>query len=210
MLLKRFKYLLFNQVKNNTVLYMVLTLLMLSGVAIGAFWIGIMPTDTKESLQSGIGDYFLLMPTYTFDNGLIFRKSVLNNVLPVVILSVTSIRYLGVFLAPLYIAFRGFCLGFSIAFLSESFGRTGLIYTMIAMLPQNLIYIPALVFAGFTSMNLSIVMLKLRKERFSDNKNKYIMKYLTYASITVLVLLIASFIEAYITPVFIKGVSPYL
>lgn len=183
---------------------------MLSGVVIGAFWMGIMPMDTKDSLKAGVGDYFLLMPTFAFDNGFIFRKSVLNNVLPVILLSVTSIRYLGVFLAPIYIAFRGFCLGFSIAFLSESFGRTGLIYTLIAMLPQNLIYIPALVFAGFTSMNLSIMMLKLRKERYSDNKNKYIIKYLTYASITVLVLLVASFIEAYITPVFIKGISPYL
>lgn len=210
MLLKRFKYLLFNQVKNNTVLYIVLTLLMLSGVAIGAFWIGIMPIDTKESLQSGIGDYFLLMPTYTFDNGFIFKKSLLYNVLPAILLSVASIRYLGIFLAPLYIAFRGFCLGFSIAFLSESFGRTGLIYTLVAMLPQNLIYIPALVFVGFTSMNLSFMMLRLRRERFSDNKNKYIIKYLTYASIIVLVLLIASFIEAYITPVFIKSILPYL
>ncbi len=209
-MLKRFKYLLFSQIKNNTFLYIVLTLLMLSGVVIGAFWMGIMPMDTKDSLKAGVGDYFLLMPTFAFDNGFIFRKSVLNNVLPVILLSVTSIRYLGVFLAPIYIAFRGFCLGFSIAFLSESFGRTGLIYTLIAMLPQNLIYIPALVFAGFTSMNLSIMMLKLRKERYSDNKNKYIIKYLTYASITVLVLLVASFIEAYITPVFIKGISPYL
>lgn len=183
---------------------------MLLGVAVGAFWIGIMPTDTKEGLKSGFGDYFLLMPTYTFDNGFIFKKSLLYNVLPAILLSVASIRYLGIFLAPLYIAFRGFCLGFSIAFLSESFGRTGLIYTLVAMLPQNLIYIPALVFVGFTSMNLSFMMLRLRRERFSDNKNKYIIKYLTYASIIVLVLLIASFIEAYITPVFIKSILPYL
>ena len=209
-LLKRFKFLLFSQIKNNTFLYMVLTLLMLIGVVIGAFWIGVMPIETKDSLKAGIGDYFLVMPTFSFDNGFIFRKSVLNNILPIIILSVVSIKYLGIVLAPLYITFRGFCLGFSIAFLSESFGRKGLIYTLVAMMPQNLVYIPALVFAGFISINLSIMMLRLRKERFSDNRNKYILKYMTYASIIISILLIASFIEAYITPVFIKGVSPYL
>lgn len=207
---KRLKYLLFSRIKDNTFIYAVLTLLILIGICIGAFWIGIMPIEAKEMLKSNIGNYFLFMPTYTFNNRFIFKTSLFNNIIPIIILFIVSIRYIGIILAPLYITFRGFCLGFSIAFLTENFGKKGFIFTLIAMLPQNIIYIPALIFACFISVNLSIIMLRFRKEGFNENKNKYILKYLTYDFIAIVVLIIASFIEAYITPVFIRTVTPYL
>ena len=153
---------------------------------------------------------FFIYANNTFNNRFIFKTSLFNNIIPIIIRFIVSIRYIGIILAPLYITFRGFCLGFSIAFLTENFGKKGFIFTLIAMLPQNIIYIPALIFACFISVNLSIIMLRFRKEGFNENKNKYILKYLTYDFIAIVVLIIASFIEAYITPVFIRTVTPYL
>jgi len=209
-LFKRFKFFLFNKIKDNTLICIVLTILILLGICIGAFWIGLMPKDNKEILNSNINDYFLLAPTYSFDSTYIFKTSLLNNIIPVIILFITSIGYIGTIFTLAYVAFRGFCLGFTIAFLTESFGKKGFLFTLVALLPQNIIYIPALVYTGFIAINLSNAMIRLKRERFMEDRKKHILKYLTYDLVAIAALLIASFIEAYITPIFIKTLTPYL
>ncbi len=209
-MLKRLKHFLAHRIKHNTFIYVIPILFFILGIFIGGFWVDFLPGEVKNILSSNFNDYFLLMPTYSFNSSIIFKTSFLSNIIPVIILFILSIKYMGLVFAPLYITFRGFSFGFSIAFLTESFGRKGLLFTLISMLPQNIIYIPALIFNCFISINLSLIMLRLRKERFKESKNKEIIKYMTYSFITIIALIIASFIEAYITPVFIKTITPYI
>lgn len=197
------------QMKGNAFMYSFLISLILIGICIGAFWVGIISSDTKNMLKTYIDNFFILIPTHPLDNGLIFRASLRNNIIPIAILFFISMTYLGIILAPLYIAFRGFCLGFSIAFLTESFGKKGFLFTLIALLPQNIVYIPAIIFACFISLEFSLNILKFKKERFYESKNKYFLSYLIHNSIAIIFLIIASIIEAYITPVFIRTITPY-
>ncbi len=206
----RLKYFLLNKIKNDQIIYAVLALLLFLGICIGAFWVGVMPVEIKGSLKSNVGDYFLLTPDHGFNSGKIFKLSMFYNVIPAIVLYIVSIKYIGVILAPPYIVFRGFCLGFSIAFLTESFGRRGFILTLISILPQNIIYIPSLVLICYISINLSIVLFKLRKEQFNGNKNKNILKHLTYSLVVIAAIIVAGLIEAYITPVFLKTLITYL
>ena len=209
-MLKRFKYFLFNKIKDNTFICLILALIVFIGICIGAFWIGIMPSENKEVLNTSIDNYFLLAPTYSFNSTNIFKTSLLCNVIPVVILFIVSISFIGIILTLLYVAFRGFCLGFTIAFLTESFGKKGFLFTLVALVPQNIIYIPALVYTSFIAINLSNAMARLKKDRFIENRKKHILKYLTYDLVAIAALLLSSFIEAYITPIFIKTITPYL
>lgn len=208
-MINRFKYFMLRQIKINAFMYSFLIALILIGICIGAFWVGILSTDAKNMLKTYIDKFFMLIPAYPLDNGLIFRASLKNNIIPIIILFFISMTYLGIILAPLYITYRGFCLGFSIAFLTESFGKKGFMFTLIALLPQNIVYIPAIIFACFISLKFSLSILKFRKEMFFENKNKFFISYLMNNSIALIFLIIASITEAYITPVFIRTITPY-
>lgn len=196
-------------IRGNTIIFSLLILFILIGICIGAFWVGIMSYETKDVLRSYINSFFVFLSTYPLDANLIFKTSIKNNIIPIVILFFVSMTYLGVILAPLYITFRGFCLGFSIAFLTESFGKKGFLFTLISLLPQNIIYIPTVIFACFVSMEFSLKMLRYKKEKFYENKNKQIITYFTYDLLIIIFLITASVIEAYITPIFINAISPY-
>lgn len=208
-MINRFKYFMLRQIKINAFMYSFLIALIFIGICIGAFWVRILSTDAKNMLKTYIDKFFMLIPSYPFDNGLIFRASLINNIIPIIVLFLISMTYLGIILAPLYITFRGFCLGFSIAFLTESFGKKGFMFTLIALLPQNIVYIPAIIFACFISFKFSLSILKYRKEMFFENKNKLFLSYLINNSIALTFLIIASITEAYITPVFIRTITPY-
>lgn len=208
-MINRFKYFMLRQIKGNAFIYSLLILLILVGICIGAFWVGVLSVETKNMLKTYIDNFFILIPAYPLDNGLIFRTSLRNNIIPIILLFLISMTYLGLILVPLYITFRGFCLGFSIAFLTESFGKKGFLFTLIALLPQNIIYIPAIIFACFISLEFCLNILRMKKERFYESRNKYLLSYLTHNSIAIILLIIASVTEAYITPIFIKTITPY-
>ncbi len=208
-MINRVKYFLLRHIKGNTLMYSFLMLLILLGICIGAFWVGMMPSETKNTLKTYIDNFFIMFPVYPPNNGLIFKTSLKYNIIPLIIIFLTSMTYLGIVLAPLYIIFRGFCLGFSIAFLTESFGKMGFLFTLAALLPQNIIYIPTIIFSTFISLEFSLNIFRHRKEKFYESKNKYVIKYLTHISIAALFLIMAIITEAYITPIFIKTITKY-
>ncbi|MDD4503832.1 MAG: stage II sporulation protein M, partial [Clostridiaceae bacterium] len=140
----------------------------------------------------------------------ILKQSIKFNLYFALVLFFSGLVYIGILFIPILIAFRGFCIGFSIAFLTENFGNNGFLLSLGSVLPQNFIYVPVTIVMGVIGLNYSLWAFK----------NKYFKKFgavpnlfATYAfsAFVLFILLIAgSIVEAYITSMIVKMIIPYI
>lgn len=98
---------------------------------------------------------------------------------------------------------RGFVLGFSVGFLTLKKNIQGVILACAAVLPQNLLFIPALLMGGVISLSFALLLIR----RFFNSKLLIGPGFFAYSALMLLVTACAAgagFIEVYLTPVLIK------
>ncbi len=127
---------------------------------------------------------------------------ILKTQLPLLgILWILGLTVVGVPLIVFAVGARGFVLGFTVGFLIKEQAMQGLLLALVAVLPQNLCYVPALIGAGSFAFYFSFSLLR-------GYRNGPVLKgVLAYSLIFVLILLITllgTWIEAYFVPGLIR------
>ncbi len=195
---------------DNIWIYLVVVFMFILGISLGALAVNNIDEVSRNDAVTYIKGFLDLTSSNELQSAYILKQSIKFNLYFTLIVFFSGLVYLGVFFIPLLVAFRGFCIGFSIAFLAGNLGSNGFLLSLSSILPQNLIYVPVIIVMGVIGINYSLWALR----------NKYFKKYgampnlfATYAfSILVLfILLIAGcIVEAYITSLIVKAVTPYI
>jgi stage II sporulation protein M len=94
---------------------------------------------------------------------------------------------------------RGFSLGFTVGFLYHEKAMTGVLISMISVLPQNLVYIPFLLMWAVIALNFSIFIVKGRNNSLMP-LGTGLMSYSILMLAFLLLFLLGAFIEAYLSP----------
>ena len=105
---------------------------------------------------------------------------------------------------------KGFKLGFAVGFLVQEKAFKGIIFALLSILPQNLLYIPVVVIAGVTSISFSFLILKALLFSRKIPLPNYFLRYSVFMVLLAVVLVGAGFLEAYVTPVFMKAIVSYM
>jgi len=105
--------------------------------------------------------------------------------------------------------FRGFVLGFTVAFLIEELGAKGIILSILSIFPQNLIILPCIISIGVTGMTFAITVIKNRIKNYRESYSQMIGGYILLNLLFSCLLVISGLIEGYISPIFIKLFSNY-
>lgn len=206
----KLNYLIIKHIRENGIFYIGFIIIFSIGLSFGAYWVSNLNVETRDLLSRYINGFFSLIPVDSLDNASIFKASFINNVAALTLLLILGLTYAGIVFSPLFIIFKGFCFGFSVAFLVESFGRKGLIFSVVSLLPHSIISIPGTIFLCVVSLQYSLYILKNRKEKRYENKRQSFINYLFSFLIGAVMIMLASLIESYITPIFIKGISPFI
>ena len=209
-LLGRLNYFLMKHIRENGVLYIVFLIIFSLGISLGAFWVGNLTIESKDLLIRYLNGFFNLIPGDILNSGKLFKASFINNAGSAALLLVFGFTYLGIAFSSLYMLFKGFCFGFSVAFLVEGFGRKGLIFSLVSLLPHSIVLIPGTIFLCAVSLQYSLYLLKTKNDRGYEYKRQNVMSYLISFIFGLIILIAASLIESYITPIFIKSVSSFI
>lgn len=211
-MLTNVKALISKHFSKHITLYFVIILCFSAGIASGVFSVKALSQIQKDQLV----DYLVLSLKDTLiggnlDNNQVFWYSVQNNFKTVLFVWIAAISVIGFPLIFFAIGIRGFILGFTVGFLIQNVGYKGILFSIISILPQNLIYIPILMVIGVVSINYSVFLIKNKKAKYVKNqKFRTFLKYsLLVLSISVL-LLFGSLVEGYLSPVFLKGMIDYI
>lgn len=199
-----FKKTIIKQIQKNMLLYSLILLFFISGIAAGAFTVDALSSVQKDELINYFQSFFSVLNTETVKSAAVFKQSLLNNAQFIILIWILGITIIGIPLILLIVGIKGFIIGFSVSFIVEGMGLRGLLFAFVSILPQNLLIVPGIVVAGVLGISFSIRMLKRRRMR---QRKSFSSEFFVYSMNLLLVLamvFIGSLIEGYITPVFMK------
>lgn len=196
--------------RENMGMYIFVSSLFLLGLVSGVVMVVIQDGETFEELhlffeQFTGGDYEQV------SQGFVFQESLRENLVQVVVVWLSGMFAFGFPVAAGFIFFRGFTLGFAVAFLVENASFYGILFSLGAILPHNLLIVPAFLVIAVTGFSLSFLNFK---ERYIYKNAFNLKKHLGYYSMLVLLmfLMVAAgcLVEAYISTVFIRLIIPVM
>ena len=181
-----------NDVLNNAKSYFIIIVIFVIGIFLGVMFIN--QTKDKSEIEKYITTY--VDETKIIQDGDYFselQKDIKSNITLVLLLWFAGTTIIGIPIVLGVIMFRGFCLGYTIASCVYVLGRIkALIFVSITILLQNIIFIPAIMILGVSSIKLykSIV-----KDRRKENIKLSIIKHSLISVVILIALIIASIIK---------------
>jgi stage II sporulation protein M len=198
-------------IKDNIGIYFAVTLFFAIGLAVGAFTVKALDHSQKQDLVIYLNRFFQILDKENVESTTIFYQALKNNFLTVFLIWILSITVIGVLITLLIIAFRGFIVGFTVSFLIQGLGWKGLLLAFIAILPQNILYIPCLLIVAGVSLMFSMQAFRKKSQKgFSSGGRISILSYTAVVSILFLIMCLGSGIEAYVSPFILKSLSSYM
>lgn len=189
---KDIKNIIKNDVLNNAKSYFIVIVIFVIGIFLGVMFIN--QTKDKSEVETYINTY--VDETKSIQNGDYFwelQKDIRSNIVLVLLLWFAGTTIIGIPIVLGVIMFRGFCLGYTIASCVYVLGTVkALIFIFITILLQNIIFIPAIMILGVSSIKLykSIV-----KDRRRENIKLSIIKHSLISVVILIALIIASIIK---------------
>jgi stage II sporulation protein M len=177
-------------------------MLFLAGIVFGAVAVKALGDDQKAELLSYVDALMRGVTRYTepVKRGAVLQASVLNNLKTAAATWFLGVTVIGMPLVMAIVFTRGFVLGFTVSFLVEELGYRGLLLSAAAVLPHNLLAVPALLSLGMMSLSFSFTLVASAGARRGIDFLSQFTRYSLWAMVLTAVILLSSGIEAIVTP----------
>jgi stage II sporulation protein M len=195
---------------DNIWIYLIIIFIFILGISLGALAVNNIDEVSKSDAKTYVEGFLDLTSQNELQSADILKQSIKFNLYFTAILFFSGLVYLGILFIPALIAFRGFCIGFSIAFLTGNLGRNGFLLSLGSVLPQNLIYVPVIIIMGVIGMNYSLWALRNKYFKKFGALNKLFATYAFSTLMLFIVLIAGCIVEAYITSLIIRAITPYI
>lgn|GEM_PF-1747587 len=201
--------------QSNRTKYLLVTVMFLIGVAAGIAMYQLISDQTRSQLLKSLDSFFThtAMQGQSLDRTSYFKKNLESELRSFAIMWICGLTVLGLVAAPFFSLLKGFTIGFTNTFIIANYGTKGVFYSLLTIIPQNLIKIPALFFCCVCIMSYS---LKLTESK-SKSKGVYLGRaspfklfvlFTIMVTISFLISLVGVALESYITPSFIFVFTP--
>ena len=181
-----------DDIKNNLKSYAIIVIIFTVGIFLLVLFIN--QTEQKEEITEYINTY--IEHTKTIQNGDFFgelKDDIKGNILLVLLLWFSGTTIIGIPIVFGILLFRGFCLGYTIASCVYVLGKIkGLIFVLITIFLQNIIFIPAIIILGVSSIKLYTSIIKDRRK---ENIKLSILKHSIRTVFILIALIISSIIK---------------
>jgi stage II sporulation protein M len=201
-----------NYIRANIVGYFFILLVFVSGVVFGALAVKTLPDEQKTELISYLQIFFqgfTVWSAESWGSTDLFANVVFNHIKTVGLIWLLGFTVVGMPLVWFIVFTRGFVIGFTVGFLINEYIMKGLVFALAAVLPHSILSVPAVIVAGVSATSFSLWLARRR----SNPKTTLGYEAIGYSALCLamfLVLLIASVVEVYISPLFMKFVVAML
>lgn len=199
----------FQHILNNKKEYIIISLIFVCSIFLGVFFIN----NINETQKNEITTYFTssineLKQTQNLQMMSVLKNNIIRNITLAISLWFLGTTIIGIPIVLAIIAYRGFCLGYTISISILTFGSVkGISFVFSALVLHNIIFIPAIIAIGVSG-------LKLYKSTVKDKRKQNIKLEIlrhTFFSLTMLIILvIAGIIETFVTTNIILAILKYL
>ncbi len=185
-------------INNNIVEYIVMIIILLIGIILGTMYIKKADVNQTQEISNYINDFLNdIQNGSSIDLSRLFRTSVYNNLLIIVLLWISGLTVIGMPIVYLIVSVKGFCMGYTISAIIATVGSTeGIKIVLSTMLLQNIIIIPAILLLAVSGIKLYKAIMKDRRR---ENIKVEILRYTIIAFCVAVINVIASLVETYIS-----------
>ncbi len=203
------KDIILKHINNNLKEYIFTLLIFIVGVICGVIFVNNANEQQINEISTYLNDFLQQLKTnYEIDTTLLLKNSLISNFWLTVLIWFMGSTIIGIPLVYIIIAYRGFCLSYTISASILVFGiGKGILFTSASILLQNVIFIPciiALTVSG-TKIYKNIV-----KERNRKNIKLEITRHTLFCLIILLFIEMTAFIEAYVSTGLLQICSKYI
>ena len=192
------KEIILNNIYENLKSYIIVAIIFIIGIVIGVIFINNTNNNQAEEIQSYINNFVnSLKQDYHIDKIELMKKSIGDNLILIISMWFIGSTVIGIPIVLGIIAFRGFCIGYTVASIIGTLGvQKGLIFLFSTIFLQNLIFIPVILCMAVSCIKLykSII-----KDKRRENIKIEIIRHTLMSIMLLVILVMASLVEVYIS-----------
>ena len=182
-------------------------LCLVSGTVIGSLSAASLNDDRFKVLGSYINNFTSAYSIQSVSYGEIFRFSLYNNIKLLLFMWISGL-WIGFIPFGLFqLGLKGYKLAYTMFFLIQLYRVKGILFALVAVIPQILIMLPMLVCYSVFNINSAVSFYKLRQkgQGFYAQKELYLKNLLCIVAVAI-VFLISSLIDAFVIPTMLRPV----
>ena len=185
-------------IQHNRKQYLIVAIIFLIGVVLGVTVINRIDVDSKEGITNYITSFTNNLKTdYEIDKMSLIKSCIMNYIVMAFIMWFMGSTVIGIPLVYMIVGLKGFSLGCTISSIIAAFGTlNGILFSIITLFFQNIIIIPCILALAVSGIKLYS---SIMQDRRRENIKVEIMRHTIFSLLMVGMLLVASFIEVYIS-----------
>lgn len=195
-------------IEENIRSYLILLIVFFIGIILGIIFINNSNEEQVTQITTYINNFINSMKNnYQISTNTLLIDSIINNVSIAILLWFLGSTVIGVPLIYLVIGYKGYCIGFTISAIIATIGTgKGILFITGAMLLQNIIYIPCILTLATSGIKLYKLIMEDRRR---ENVKLQILKHTIFSLFILLVLVLSSFVETFISGNLITALIKY-
>jgi stage II sporulation protein M len=195
-------------VQDNFWLYVITLLCFFTGIVIGIYSVRYMGGFEKNDLVSYLTSFKNSINSGNIDYRTILLEALKVNIPVIFVIWFLGLTMIGIPVILVIDVLKGFTIGFASSFIINGLGIKGVWMDLVGILPQNIVYVPCIIFSSVIAMEFSLAILKDKSG--SQWKNHAFIKFTSYSMTFILVVVlmgIGLLMETYVTPNMMKLVA---
>ncbi len=180
------------------------------GIVSGAVGVKALALDQRSELLAYVDSFMRGIVRYTepVSRWKAVRASLVNNARTAAAAWFLGVTVIGIPVTILIIFTRGFVIGFTVGFLVEEMGYKGILFALAAILPHNLLAVPAILCLGALSLSFSFALIASKRAGKGIDFLGEFWRYTAVAFILGAIMMISCGIEGIVTPAILAAIKP--
>jgi len=195
----KLQQILLSAVGHSWPLFLVIIILFALGVFFGTLGVNALSEDNVMRLTQVIDNFLANAPELHTNTSSIVQESLTDNLITWAVILFLGLTIIGIPAILFMVFMRGFTIGFSISFLAGHRAETGTLLALTAIVPHNLLLIPALFISSAAALSFALILLK----RFFNTQIPVLPNFCGYLGIMLITGIAfsgAAVIETYVSP----------
>lgn len=195
-------------VLNNSKEYIVVTLIFVIGVFLGVLFVNNMQETQRVEIDTYLNNFINKFKEIdNIDNIGLLKESISEKILLAVGIWFFGTTVIGIPVVFGIVLYRGFCFGYTISVCVSILGMSkGLIFVLTSLFLQNILFIPAILALSVSGFKLYKSIIK-NKEK--ENIKIEILRHTIFSFIMLIVLIISSIVETFVSSNILKAIIKY-
>ncbi len=194
----KIKEFIYNHIYKNFKSYIIVMMIFIIGIVLGVIFINKIEDQQLVEIKDYLNESIVsIKENYQIDSGALLQESLWEDFILTNLMWFIGSTVIGLPIVFAIVLYRGFCFGYTISAVIAIYGtQKGIIFSLVTMLLQNIIFIPALFILTVSGIRLYR---SIMKDKRRENIKLEILRHTICSVVAFIMMILSSFIETYLS-----------